>query len=430
MSGAGESLRSWSRRSATPGTRFRRSPWRGRWPGAATRWSVESWERWREAGRGVRAGLRAAEEYRVFPPPKPDSTDGASAADAARALAPLLEELRPDAVVSDILTLAPALAAEVAGVPRATLIPHIYPVHEPGLPFFAVGVQPPRTPVGRAMWRAGLPILETGLRRGREELNAQRARLGPAATGALPRRHQPRAGAGGDLSPARVPAALAAGGEGDRPDGLRAALPRHRAAAGRGSAGPGRAEHLAGSATTGWCGRRWRRWRKSRCGWWRRPTGSSVREPIEVPANAVLVDWLSYSQVMPAGIAGRLPRRPWNRGAVAGVRRAGAGPARRRRHGGDGGADQLGRGRALDPLAALPARAAALGGAGDAGRAVVCGRGQASSRRGRGRTTARCGVRSWWRTSSRPADRALLTMALARCLSQGRPKIPRDVTAA
>ena len=42
-----------------------------------------------------------------------------------RALLPLLEEMRPDAVVSDILTLAPALAAEKAGVPLATLIPHL-----------------------------------------------------------------------------------------------------------------------------------------------------------------------------------------------------------------------------------------------------------------------------------------------------------------
>ena len=34
-------------------------------------------------------------------------------------------------------------------MPLATLIPHIYPVVESGLPFFAIGLQPPRTPVGR-----------------------------------------------------------------------------------------------------------------------------------------------------------------------------------------------------------------------------------------------------------------------------------------
>ena len=65
------------------------------------------------------------------------------------ALVPLLEEMRPDVVVSDILTLAPALAAEMAGCRRVTLIPHVYPVHEPGMPFFAFGWMPPRTRVGR-----------------------------------------------------------------------------------------------------------------------------------------------------------------------------------------------------------------------------------------------------------------------------------------
>ena len=77
---------------------------------------VESWERWREAVEDAGLEFTAAEEYRTFPPPRPDSPEGAGAADAARALAPLLEELRPHVVVSDILTLAPSLAAEVAGV--------------------------------------------------------------------------------------------------------------------------------------------------------------------------------------------------------------------------------------------------------------------------------------------------------------------------
>ena len=138
--------------------------------------TVETWERWREAVERVGLGFAAAEQYRVFPPPPPGK--GMGPAEAAMALRPLLEELRPQVVVSDILTLAPSLAAEAAGIPRATLVPHIYPVHEPGLPFFAVGLQPARTALGRALWRAGLPLLETGLRRGRRELNGQRAKMG------------------------------------------------------------------------------------------------------------------------------------------------------------------------------------------------------------------------------------------------------------
>src|SRR4051794_36787144 len=106
---------------------------------------VETWEERRAAVEGAGLGFAAAEEYRTFPPPDPDSGEGRHAADAALALAPLFEQMRPDVAVVDILTLAPALAAERAGVPLATLIPHIYPVVEPGLPFFSVGLRPPRT---------------------------------------------------------------------------------------------------------------------------------------------------------------------------------------------------------------------------------------------------------------------------------------------
>jgi len=139
---------------------------------------VETWERWREPVEELGLEFTAAEEYKTFPPPPPGSGDGASAADAALALLPFVEHGRFDVVVSDILTLAPALAAERAGVRRATLIPHVYPVHEPGLPFFSFGAFPARTPVGRALWRAALPVLVGGLERGRAEMNESRAVVG------------------------------------------------------------------------------------------------------------------------------------------------------------------------------------------------------------------------------------------------------------
>src|SRR5687767_12917618 len=88
---------------------------------------IESWDNWREAIEGEGLAFTAAQEYVVYPPPGPDTPDGQTAADAARALAGLMEEFEPDLVVSDILTLAPTLAAEVAGVPHATLIPHVFP---------------------------------------------------------------------------------------------------------------------------------------------------------------------------------------------------------------------------------------------------------------------------------------------------------------
>ena len=139
---------------------------------------VETWERWREPVEAEGLAFTGAQEYTVYPPPGPDTPDGQTAAAAARALARLMEEFEPDLVVSDILTLAPTLAAEVAGVRHATLIPHVYPVQQPGMPMYSLGLRPPRTALGRVGWKATGPLLAMGLRRGRDELNETRARLG------------------------------------------------------------------------------------------------------------------------------------------------------------------------------------------------------------------------------------------------------------
>ena len=64
-------------------------------------------------------------------------------------------------------------------MPWATLIPHVYPEHEAGLPFFAFGgARLPRTPLGRWLWTAPLPLLEAGLRQGRDEMNGEREKAG------------------------------------------------------------------------------------------------------------------------------------------------------------------------------------------------------------------------------------------------------------
>ncbi|HZO06371.1 MAG TPA: nucleotide disphospho-sugar-binding domain-containing protein [Solirubrobacterales bacterium] len=260
---------------------------------------VETWEERRAAVEGAGLGFAAAEEYRMFPPPEPDSADGQHAAEAARALLPLLEEMRPHVAVSDILTLAPALAAEAAGVPLATLIPHIYPVVEPGLPFFAIGLRKPRTPLGRAIWRTGQRALDVGLEHGRRDLNSQRERLGLPPTerfhggispdlalvATYPQLEYPRRWPAGvrvtgpmifeqpfaeiELPPGGDPLVLVAPSTAHDSDNqlVRTAL----AALAE--------EPVRVVATT---------------------NRVKPQQPIEVPANAKLVDWLSYSQLMPA----------------------------------------------------------------------------------------------------------------------------------
>lgn len=261
--------------------------------------TIETWEERREAVEGAGLGFAAAEEYRMFPPPDPDSPEGSHAAEAARALMPLLDEMRPHAVVSDILTLAPTLAAEASGIPLATLVPHVYPVVAPGLPFFAVGLRPPRTPAGRAVWRLGQRALDVGLEQGRQDLNRQRAKLG------LPPTERFHGGISADLAlvatfpqleyPRQWPAGVEVTGPmtfevphpeielpaGDDPLVLVAPSTAHDSG-----------NHLVRTALAALADEPVRIV----------ATTNRVvpQAPIEVPGNAVLVDWLSYSQVMPA----------------------------------------------------------------------------------------------------------------------------------
>jgi UDP:flavonoid glycosyltransferase YjiC (YdhE family) len=92
----------------------------------------------------------------------------------------LVRDVAPDVVVADILTLAPALAAELEDVPWATLIPHVDPRGAPGFPPYSLGARLPRTAVGRGMWARFDGVVARGLELGRAELNETRRRLGLA----------------------------------------------------------------------------------------------------------------------------------------------------------------------------------------------------------------------------------------------------------
>jgi UDP:flavonoid glycosyltransferase YjiC (YdhE family) len=142
--------------------------------------TFETWSRWREPVEAAGMRFMPAPEYPVFPtrerPLKPYEAVVLATAETRPAVA----QARPDVVVHDILTLAPALAAELEGVPVATLIPHLHPSPAPGFPPYAFGARIPRTAAGRLMWRALERPVEEGLRRGRRELNDTRHRLGLA----------------------------------------------------------------------------------------------------------------------------------------------------------------------------------------------------------------------------------------------------------
>jgi UDP:flavonoid glycosyltransferase YjiC (YdhE family) len=260
--------------------------------------TLETWERWREPVETGGMEFVPSPEYPVFPtrerPLKPYEAVVRATPGTQRAIV----AAGPDVIVHDILTLAPALAGELEGVPVATLVPHLYPVPFPGAPPYALGARLPRSVAGRRLWRAFEHPVERGFRRGRDELNETRTRLGLpplarlhggiserlAIVATFPQLEYPRSWPPGvhvvgpvlweppyhDVAPpaGADPLVLVAPSTAQDPDGalLSAALE---------GLGPAPVRILA--ATN------------------RRPP----RRPVAIPANARLVEWISYSKSMP-----------------------------------------------------------------------------------------------------------------------------------
>jgi UDP:flavonoid glycosyltransferase YjiC (YdhE family) len=139
--------------------------------------TVQTWRRWQQHIEADGLDFAPAPEYSVFPS-GPEPLDFYEAVvHATHDTVPLVRELQPHVVVADILTLAPALAAEIARVPRATLIPHVYPHGQREFPIYSLGARMSRTGAGRAFWRQAHRAVDRGLERGRIDLNHTRARL-------------------------------------------------------------------------------------------------------------------------------------------------------------------------------------------------------------------------------------------------------------
>jgi UDP:flavonoid glycosyltransferase YjiC (YdhE family) len=146
---------------------------------------LQTWVKWQADVEAAGMTFAAAPEYQVFPtldrPMKP--YEAASA--AARDTEPLVRDFSPDACVSDILTLAPAWAAELRDVPVATLVPHVCPMPAPGLPPYSLGARLPRSALGAWLWGLTDGLIEKGLITGRADYNAARARVGLPPRGEL-----------------------------------------------------------------------------------------------------------------------------------------------------------------------------------------------------------------------------------------------------
>ena len=113
----------------------------------------ETWKRWREHAEAAGIHFADAPEYQVFPTPSTKHLKPyAAAVKAARETGEMVAKIAPDVAVADIMTPAASLAAEMAGVPVATLVPHVYPHMAPGFPIYSIGARLPRTRVGARLW--------------------------------------------------------------------------------------------------------------------------------------------------------------------------------------------------------------------------------------------------------------------------------------
>src|SRR5687767_11109790 len=86
--------------------------------------AIETWTKWQPHVEVEGMRFYAAPEYQVFPARERPLKPYEAVVRAVGETAPAIRDFRPDVAVNDVLTLAPALAAELEGVPVATLVPH------------------------------------------------------------------------------------------------------------------------------------------------------------------------------------------------------------------------------------------------------------------------------------------------------------------
>ena len=140
--------------------------------------AIETWTKWQPHVEAEGMRFYPAPEYQVFPTRERPLKPYEAVVRAVGETAPAIRDFRPDVAVNDVLTLAPALAAELEAVPLATLVPHFYPPTAAGVPPYGLGAMAARTALGRSLWRATARPMSRGVERGRRELNETRRRVG------------------------------------------------------------------------------------------------------------------------------------------------------------------------------------------------------------------------------------------------------------
>jgi MGT family glycosyltransferase len=260
---------------------------------------IETWDRWQADCEREGMQFAPAPIYEVWPRGGAALKPYQAAVRASEQSAALIRSFDPDVVVADILTVASALAAQIERRPWATLVPHVLPIAEPGFPPYSIGARLPRTHAGERLWRLFDPLVRKGLEEGRVQLNGARERVGLPPVDRLhggisralaivatfphleyPRRHwDPSVQVTGPLM-WEQPFGDVEPPPGDDPLVLIAP-----------STAQDREQRMLAAALEGLAGEPVR----VLATYNRRPPPS----PLEVPPNARLVEWVSYTKTMP-----------------------------------------------------------------------------------------------------------------------------------
>ena len=361
--------------------------------------ALDTWQKWREPVEAAGMTFTRRPSTRSSPPARSRSSPTRRRCARRSEIRPFVHDFAADVAVADILTPGPALAAELEGVPLATLVPARLSVRAARASDLLDRGAASAHAAGRcAVDARDRRFVEPSLQEGRAQYNETRRRLGLdplpwvhtalsrelTMVGTLPHLEYPRRwerwvrvvgplqweppGERIEPPPGRGPVVLIAPSTSQDPSRSPA----------RGARGP-RRRPVRVIATS---------------------NGRAPAEPIPVPANAVLVPWLSYAKTMPLcdvvvlhGGHGTLVRALAAGCSVVVCPVAGDMNENAARVG-------LGRRRQADP-AALARRRARCAWRSRARCAHRCARGRRRSRAGRPPTTERRP-----RSSSRPGPRS------------------------
>lgn len=138
---------------------------------------LHTWFRWQEhiEAAGMRFMKAPVFEHAEGEPP-PNVHEAAAL--AARELSDVVEEFRPDYVIGDVLTLSATLAAEMNNVPLISFVPHFWHATGDDTVPFGSGWAPAHNRVARAFFKRLGRLEMKGLVYGREEMNETRRHVG------------------------------------------------------------------------------------------------------------------------------------------------------------------------------------------------------------------------------------------------------------